>query len=224
MGERPTRFRWKLAYIMFFITFMVYMDRVNLSVATPTIMKEFGFSKLEMGYMQTAFFIGYSFMQVPGGIMAELFGHRKIVPIAVTLWSFFTALTAFCGSLWSFIIARVLFGVGEGPVYPAFNNFVANWFNKGEKAKANAFLIGGTFIGPVLGPVTTIALLVAFGWRSVFIIFGLLGLVAGALWYWFATDLPRKNSRVNLAEVAHIESGTGQADEKKEVAPWRGIL
>lgn len=224
MNSRPTKTRWMLAYVMFFITFMVYMDRVNLSVAAPEIMKEFGFTKMEMGYLQTAFFIGYSLMQVPGGIMTELFGHRKIVPIAVALWSFFTALTAWCTSLWSFLAMRFLFGIGEGPVYPAFNNYTARWFNKGEKAKANAFLVGGTFIGPVIGPVATVALIMSFGWRSAFILFGLLGIIAGVLWWWLATDSPRENSRVNEAEIAHIESGVTQLETKKKVAPWSNFL
>jgi ACS family glucarate transporter-like MFS transporter len=220
---RPTKFRWNLAFLMFFLSFMVYMDRVNLSVATPAIMKEFHFTKMHMGYVQTAFFLGYALMQVPGGIFTELFGHRKVVPAAVTLWSAFTVLTAYCSNFVWFVIVRFLFGVGEGPIYPAFNNFAVQWFNRSERAKANAFLLGGTFFGPVVGPAATVSIMLAFGWRSVFVVFGLVGIVAAMSWYWFASDSPRTSSRINAAELKHIQ-GPERVDDKKEVAPWSSFI
>ena len=70
------------------------MDRVNLSVATPVIMQEFGFTKIDMGFIQTCFFASYALMQVPGGILAEKFGMRKTGAFAILWWSVFTALTA----------------------------------------------------------------------------------------------------------------------------------
>lgn len=74
---KRTNFRWKIAFLIFLISFVAYMDRVNLSVATPVIMKEFDFTKIDMGVIQTCFFAGYALMQVPGGMLAERFGLRK---------------------------------------------------------------------------------------------------------------------------------------------------
>lgn len=68
---KMTNFRWKVAWLIFAISFVSYMDRVNLSVATPVIMKEFGFTKIDMGLIQSFFFAGYALMQVPGGMLAE---------------------------------------------------------------------------------------------------------------------------------------------------------
>ena len=62
---KSTNMRWWLALLMFAISFVSYMDRVNLSVAVPVIMKEFHFTKIEIGWMQTAFFLGYAIMQIP---------------------------------------------------------------------------------------------------------------------------------------------------------------
>ena len=91
---KMTNFRWKVAWLIFAISFVSYMDRVNLSVATPVIMKEFGFTKIDMGLIQSFFFAGYALMQVPGGMVAEKFGHRFTGSIACGWWSVFTALTA----------------------------------------------------------------------------------------------------------------------------------
>ena len=79
---KMTNFRWKVAWLIFAISFVSYMDRVNLSVATPVIMKEFGFTKIDMGLIQSFFFAGYALMQVPGGMLAEKFGHRFTGSIA----------------------------------------------------------------------------------------------------------------------------------------------
>jgi MFS transporter, ACS family, glucarate transporter len=226
---KTTTMRWKLALIMFLIGFVSYMDRVNLSVATPEIMKEFGFSKIEMGWMQTVFFIGYSIVQVPGGIMAEYFGHRRIVTLAVSWWSAFTAFTAAGFNLTSFLIIRGIFGVGEGPIFPAFSNFIFRWFNKNERAKASSLMLAGVFLGPVVGPVVTVALMVALGWRWVFIIFGATGFIFALLWYVFATQTPGESKYVNEAELSKITGDekivSGKAGEKKvELAPWRKFM
>ena len=201
------------------------MDRVNISVATPAIMKEFTFSKVEMGLLQTAFFAGYAAMQVPGGLMAEAFGQRLTATLAVTWWSLFTALTAIGNSLTSFAIIRFLFGLGEGPIFPAGNNFIYRWFNKAEKGLANSFLLGGAFIGPVFGPVITVALMVALGWRAVFIIFGAAGLVLALAWWFLVKNKPEDSPYVNSAELAHIDEGRETVvDAKKEIAPWRSFI
>ena len=222
---KPTRVRWNLAILMFLISFIGYMDRVNLSVATPVIMQEFSFSRIDMGLIQTAFFAGYSIMQVPGGIMAEYFGHRRVATIAVLWWSLFTALTAVGKGMTSFVVIRFLFGMGEGPIFPAFNSFVYKWFNKAEKARGFSFTLGGAFIGPVFGPAVTVALMSLWGWKSVFIIFGISGVVLAAAWYYFATETPRGNRYVNEAEMEHIEEGVDLINqEKKELAPWKAFM
>ena len=225
MQEKASQYRWFLAVLMFLICFISYMDRVNLSVAAPEIMKEFHLTKLDMGLMQTVFFIGYSLMQIPGGIMSELFGHRRVITAAATFWSIFTALTAACTSLPMFAIVRTLFGIGEGPLAPSFSRFIYRWFGASEKARGMSFLLGGVFFGPVVGPAATVALMLAFGWRSVFVIFGFIGIILAVAWYYFAVESPRQSKFVNAAELALIEGEAGEAaGAKKELAPWRNFL
>ncbi|MBP2627799.1 MAG: major facilitator superfamily 1 [Firmicutes bacterium] len=224
MNKETTNFRWSLAILMFFIAFISYMDRVNLSVATPTIMQEFSFNKMDMGLLQTAFFLGYALMQIPGGIMSEYFGHRRVLAGSAIWWSVFTALTAFCSSFTGFVAVRALFGMGEGPMAPTMGRFMYRWFNKTEKGRASSLFLGGVFFGPVVGPAITVALMTTFGWRSVFVVFGAAGLVLAALWYYLAVDSPRNSKFANSAEVDYIEEGQDQASDEKELAPWRDFL
>ena len=152
-----TNFSWMADWLIFAISFVSYMDRVNLSVATPVIMQEFGFTKIDMGLIQSFFFAGYALFQVPGGMMAERFGHRLTGSLAVVWWSVFTALTAFASGKFSFATVRLLFGVGEAPIYPAAAIAGHRWFNKGEKGKVSSVILNGCFFGPVVGPAVTVA-------------------------------------------------------------------
>lgn len=224
MFMKMTGFRWKVAWLIFAISFVSYMDRVNLSVATPVIMQEFGFSKIDMGLIQSFFFAGYALMQVPGGMMAERFSHKLTGFLAVTWWSVFTALTAVASGKFSFAAVRLMFGIGEGPIYPACAIAVHKWFNKGEKGKASSFILNGSFLGPVVGPAVTVALIAALGWKAVFFIFGLVGILLAIVWYKFVPDNPAESPYVNAEELQHINNGRNDDTAVKKVAPWGSLL
>jgi ACS family glucarate transporter-like MFS transporter len=221
---KKTNYRWVVGSLGMFMAFVSYMDRVNLSVATPMIMREFGFSKMEMGVMQTAFFIAYASCQIPGGMLAEYFGPRMVTSLALGWWSFFTALTGFCNSFAMFIAARFTFGLGEGPIFPSLNTANQKWFPTTERSKAAAMMSGGAYVGPIFGPAIVVAIMVAWGWRAVFYIFGVAGLLLAVCYYYFVTDRPKENRFVNRAEVEYIMEGAVAPNEKKEVAPWRAFI
>ena len=222
--QECTNFRWRLALIMFAISFISYMDRVNLSVATPAIMQEFGFSKLDMGALQTAFFVGYACMQVPGGMLAERFGCRSVVTVAVAFWSLFTSLTGLCNSFASFAAMRVFFGIGEGPLAPSFGRFIYKWFTVNEKGRGSACFLSGMFIGPVIGPAVTVFLMLQLGWRSVFVLFGLMGLLLAALWWYFVRESPRDRRFVSPTESQYIEGDRETKNTSEQKAPWKDFF
>lgn len=221
---KMTNFRWKVAWLIFAISFVSYMDRVNLSVATPVIMKEFGFTKIDMGLIQSFFFAGYALMQVPGGMVAEKFGHRFTGSIACAWWSIFTALTAVASGKYTFAIVRLMFGLGEAPIYPAFAMAEHKWFNKDEKGKASSFILNGCFFGPVVGPAVVVWLMTTFGWHHVFLSFGVVGLLLAWAWHKYVTDDPKDSPYVNEAELAHINEGRVEATGEKQIAPWGKLL
>lgn len=221
---KRTNFRWVLGFLGFLIMLIAYMDRVNLSVATPIIMNEFHFSKMEIGMLQTCFFVTYAAMQIPGGIMSDFFKPRTVVTGAVTWWSIFTALTAYCSSFTSFAIVRALFGLGEAPVLPALTAFVGRWFPVKEKGRASSMLLAGCYIGPAFGLGLTVAIMAALGWREVFILYGIAGIFFAAAWYVLSKVSPKDSPFVNQEELAYIEEGRIKEEEKGEIAPWSKFL
>ncbi|MBQ2113634.1 MAG: MFS transporter, partial [Selenomonadales bacterium] len=131
------------------------------------------------------------------------------------------ALTAACSSFTPFIIVRAMFGLGEGPLYPALANFNYRWYHRTERARASSFMLAGSFVGPIVGPPVTVALMGAWGWQSVFVIFGLLGVVIAAFWWFLTKERPEDCKYINKEELAWIKAGTdAAASGEKEKTPW----
>src|SRR5580704_19515036 len=109
---RPSMGRWYILLLISLMYLITYLDRVNISTAAPVISKEFGFDKITMGAIFSAFVWSYAMFQVPGGWLGDRFGPRNMLTIIVTYWSAMTAATAMATSALSFIVVRFLFGIG----------------------------------------------------------------------------------------------------------------
>src|SRR5262245_26340347 len=118
-AARPTRARHCVILFAVTLAIITYIDRVCISQATPSIMRDLGLNKIQMGMALSAFVWAYALFEVPGGWLADFIGARKVLMRIVTWWSFFTAATAWVKSLWSLVAVRALFGAGEAGVYPA---------------------------------------------------------------------------------------------------------
>ncbi|WP_342604401.1 MFS transporter [Peribacillus sp. FSL E2-0159] len=103
--------------------------------------------------------------------MAEKFGPRKMITFALVWWSVFTGLTDVVKSHGLLYMVRFLFGIGEGPVFPANAVFNTNWFRRDKKARASIALLAGSYFGQVIAPIVTVYIYQYFGWQAVFYIF-----------------------------------------------------
>ena len=222
---KRTNFRWSLAIFAMLMTFMSWIDRVNLAVTTPAIIKELHFTKVQIGMMQSVFFVCYAVFQIPSGTLTEFFGHRRIVPLALTWWSVFTSLTAFCRSFPAWIAVRGLFGIGESPIYPGLNAAFSYWFPRRERGRAVGMMVMGAKLGPAVGiPVATLIML-HWGWRAVFVIFGVVGVAIAIAYYLLLRTYPGESRFVNEAELQYIADGqSAMPTATKVMAPWKNLL
>src|SRR4051812_20355232 len=100
LGERMSQprkiqIRWILIFWMFVVSAIAYLDRVNISIAGQAIAKEFNLSNVELGWVFSAFVLGYALFQVPGGRLADRMGARTILGLGVLWWGVFTCLITF---------------------------------------------------------------------------------------------------------------------------------
>ncbi len=234
-STQPTGVRWRILVLLLLISIVTYIDRVNISVTARHMMPSLGLTDVQMGWIFSAFVLGYALFQVPGGWMGDRWGPRRVLTFAVIWWSIFTALTAIAptlplvnliGILGSLMVVRFLIGIGEAAALPNFNRAVANWHPPHERGLSIGITIGGIGIGSALTPPVTAWIMVNYGWQTAFYAAGLLGLAIALLWYWYARDFPRQHSHVNDAEVVIIE---GKDQERKDIqqtehVPWKAIL
>jgi ACS family glucarate transporter-like MFS transporter len=217
MAEPPRwRVRWLLIGWIFLISAVAYLDRVNLSIAGKAIMDEFHLDTVRLGWIQSAFVLGYAFFQAPAGRLADRIGPRKVLGLGVIWWAVFTSLITVipggAATLLLLILVRFGLGVGEAVVYPASNTVVASWIPTTERGLANGIIFMGVGFGAgVTSPLINF-LVTSYGWRAAFLCSALIGLVAGLVWYLIARDTPQEHPWVSAHEAAEIESGVPKTE------------
>jgi len=195
-----------------FLTWIVScVDRMAMSVAIPYISAEFHLSPSASGLVMSIFFAGYALSQIPGGLLADKFGARRIATIAMLWWSAFTALTGLAAGFVQMAVVRFVFGIGEG-IFPACAfKTIAVWFPKKERATANALMLASNPLGVALSPLAVVGIMSIWGWRAVFFWLFVPGIVIALLFWLFIPDRPSESSRVSREELFEIEGGDASA-------------
>ncbi len=168
---------------------MSYVDRTLLSVAAPSIIKEFAISETEMGVVFSAFQLSYMLMMTPGGRWADRFGARLVLTIMGVGAGLFTALMPagpILGKLIGFIPAMVLlrlgFGVFTAPLYPSTGRVNANMIPVEKRTFVQSIINSGAGLGGALSPLLFTWMMVAFGWRRSFILAGVCTVALALVW------------------------------------------
>lgn len=222
--------RGYLIFLLFVLSSIAFLDRTNISVAAVQMREEFRLSPIELGWVFSAFLVGYAAFQVPVGWLVGRVGPRRMLAAGVIWWGVFTVLTALVheragGVLVQLILVRFALGVGEAVVYPAGNQFLSTWIPVQERGKANGWIFAGVGAGSGLTPPLITWLMLSAGWRSSFYFCAVLGVIAGLVWYWFARDKPEDHPAVSPEELAYIRAGLPTASAAAHPAtPWRAIL
>src|ERR1700691_2048983 len=181
-SARPSRGRWYVLLLISVMYLITYLDRVNISTAAPEISKEFGFDKVTMGVIFSAFVWAYALFQVPGGWLSDRFGARGVLGAVVTYWSIMTAATAASFSATSFIVVRFLFGVGEAGAFPGATRAMQLWYPQSERGFVQGITHSASRLGAAISPPIVVLIMSELGWRPVFYICGAIGLL-WALWW-----------------------------------------
>lgn len=208
MSHGTANLRWKIAaFLIAPITFVMTLDRAAMTVAAPTIQKELGLSIVEMSMILTIYFWTYALGQVPAGRMAERIGSRKVLASASALWSLMM-LAIPLGPTFSWLFGcRLVLGGAQSADWSSGMVAVKRWFPNAERAKGNAFLLGGLYLGPIVSAPLTAWTIIKFGWPAVFYGFGVLGLLLGAIWWIGFRDRPADHPLITAQEAKFIADG-----------------
>jgi sugar phosphate permease len=226
----PSKGRWYILLLISVMYLITYLDRVNISTAAPEIIKEFGFDKVTMGVIFSAFLWSYALFQVPGGWLSDKFGARRVLAGVVTFWSLMTAATGLAAGATSFKIIRFLFGVGEAGAFPGATRAMQLWYPRSERGFVQGITHSASRAGAALAPPIVLAIMLNFGWRAAFFICGAIGLLWSIWWAFSYRNLPEDHGMVNRTELQHIRgvdaSGAINPPQinKQMQVPWGRLL
>ena len=226
------RTRWVLIGWMFVLSAIAYLNRVGISIAGGSIEQDFHLNQIQLGWVFSAFVLGYALFQAPGGRLADRFGPRRVIALGTVWWFVFAALTGLAptgisGALVILLAVRFALGMGVAVLYPASNRLVASWIPAAERGVANGWIFAGVGAGAGIAPPLITYILVHSGWRWSFWVTAVIGLVAGVVWFLLARDRPEQHPWVTPNEAAHIRSGLPHQPpgaSTSQVVPWRTIL
>jgi ACS family glucarate transporter-like MFS transporter len=194
-----------------------YLDRANLSIAMPDIVREFGISHTVEGLLLGAFFWTYALFQLPAGHFIDRLGARVTYAFAVLWWSVFTALSAVATGAASLFGFRLGLGMGESASYPASAKVVSTWFPRRERALATSIYDSGARFGSAVALPVVAALVAWLGWRASFVVTGALGVVWAAVWILWYRE-PREKRGLSDEELGYIEAGGARGADSEDRA------
>lgn len=227
-NDKVPGLRWRIPAVLLVSVLVAYFDRMNISYAIPKIAADYGWTVKEIGsyggLLMSIFFVGYGLSNMFLSPIGEKFGPRKSLLVIVILFSLLTAVAYPLGLMFSALIAlRVCLGIAEGIHFPMNNKLTSQWFPVHERSRANAFWLAGLFLSMVLAPFVVVPIIEVLGWRAMFIVLGLGGmLITLPLLYYFIHNSPSDHPKITPAELSYIREG--QKDEEKgEENFWKGI-
>lgn len=211
--DKPTRVRYTVLALIFVNVVINYMDRSNISVAATAISNDLQLTSVQLGLIFSAFGWAYAALQIPGGWMVDRFGPRLVYGVTLFTWSLATLAQGFVKGFVSLFGLRMATGTFEAPAFPTNNRIVTSWFPDQERASAIGMYTSGQFVGLAFLTPLLVTIQHFLGWRGLFIVTGIIGIIWSIVWYLAYRD-PAESRKVNRAELEHIEKGGGLINRK----------
>lgn len=198
--------RYKLTFMMFMLSLLLYIDRICISTAKGQITGDLNLTDKQFGWIVSAFALGYALFQTPGGWMSDKFGPRKALTVIISIWSVFTALTGMVSAFISMIVCRFLFGAGEAGAFPGMARAIYSWIPMKERGIVNGINFSASRLGAAAALVFMPFLIGKFGWRGSFSMLGAVGALFAVVWFLWFRDEPSQHKGVSDEEREFIDA------------------
>ncbi|MDE2517672.1 MAG: MFS transporter [Rhodospirillales bacterium] len=200
-----------------------YIDRVALSIANPLVRADLHLSIGEMGVLLSVFLWTYAFCQLPVGALIDRFGPRWLLGIGVIIWSVAQAAVGGVSTMTQFVWTRVFLGIGESPQFPLGARVVRNWFNVSDRGTPTGIFNSASTLGPAIAPPLLTVMMLGLGWRMMFVVIGVVGILVGLVWFVVYRD--PKDRDLNAEEMRYLlEGDDGTAGQPVSLAEWRSLF
>ena len=182
-----------------------------------------------MGLVLSAFTWAYAIGQIPAGFLGDRFGPKKVLTAIMSWWSAAAVMTGAAIGMTSLFSARLLLGLGEAGAFPVASRGMQLWFPRSERGRIQGTTHFFSRFAVAVTPLVAGSIMLAFGWRAIFYIFGSLGVIWSIVFAWYYRNQPEEHKGVNQAELAQIRGLNPDGSLKRLVttrqpAPWKRIL
>lgn len=229
---RPTFVRWRILGLIMAASGVAYIFRSNVSIAGPSIKNELGLSETQLGLVLSAFVLPYALLQIPGGLLGERFGARKVVLGMIAGWAVVTLAIGLIpgpdrAPLWfilgALVVLRGAMGALQAPFFPVTaGSTTRTWFPAGRWALANALQnVTFTLASAAAAPIV-VWLIARFGWRTGLMAAAPFAILIAGLWWWEDRDDPAEHPRVNADELALIRADRPPTHDRVQ-ARWQDV-
>lgn len=215
--------RWWIIGLIFIITVINYIDRQTVSVLAPVITKDLGLSNTEFGSITTWFLLAYTISQAVSGKLYDKLGNKLGFTVSVVVWSVAACLHAFATGIASLSVFRFILGFGEAGNFPGAAKVSAEWFPQRQRALAQGIFNSGVALGSIVAPPAIIWLQLNFGWKTTFVVTGILGFIWLVLW-WFFYDAREKHKFLTEEEKQIIEDGETPKTTDETIPSYTKLL
>jgi MFS family permease len=187
-----------LIFLLGAAIFLNYVDRGSIAVAAPVMKGELGLSNEAYGWAVSAFFWVYAPVQLFAGWLCDRFSVYKLLAAGILLWAASTVLMGFVGGFASLFVLRIMLGIGESLAFPGSSKIIARHVPPERRGVANSALAMGIALGPAVGTLAGGFMVAYWGWRAMFIVFGLVTLI------WL---VPWQQTVRTLSTTGHADDG-----------------
>ena len=209
-----------------------YVDRSALSIANTSIQRDMGITPSQMGILLSAFSLAYAFSQLPLGMIIDRLGSKISLGAALLGWSVAQTASGLINSFSAFIGLRVVLGIGEAPMFPSAAKALAVWFEAQKRGTPTGIVLSSTCIGPCLAPPLLTLLMITWGWRGMFIVTGVFGILVAVCWFAFykskaryLAELPAEEREQLLATQAHKQPvASARPSLRAQLAAWAELF
>lgn len=210
----PGRFpyKWQVVAMLWFICFFNYADRQSIASVFPKLKEEFGFDKVQLGLIGSAFMWVYAFGAPFAGYICDRFRRKDLILGGCLFWSFVTIATGWCSKLWQFVAVRALEGLGETFYFPASMSLASDYHDRRTRSRALSFHQSSVYIGTIAGSWLGAWFAEKYGWRVGFYFFGASGMLLAIVLFRFLREPKR-------GEADSAASGAGPEDQGKPLSP-----
>ncbi|MEM5317748.1 MFS transporter [Paraburkholderia sp. JHI869] len=208
-------------FVLCIMSFLMYVDRTNISTAALVIRRDLQLSNVQLGFVFSAFALTYAVAMIPGGFIGDRLGARKMLAICGVLWGVGTLLTGFAGGFFTLLLARFVVGIGESPIVPASARALTAWMKPDQRGFAQGVTHACARLGNASTPILVAALIGAFSWHAAFVILGVASLAWVVLWIWYYRDNPADHPAITAAEIARLPADVGKA---RVPMRWKPLL